>query len=169
MQAGIDFSAVTGFSAEQKALYMSARYGLFCWQFICTDLLLDTPIKKITLPNNLELAIFDRTSHYYGGFYQVSLEVVLDLPVCDDFCPDGMVCADVRNILGPVVTFRRILERMGVHQDEISTVRESLMQQFLTSSAAYLGAPSFPSGLIAAELRKTSRRPITSQLRFTAS
>lgn len=120
--------------------------------------LMEAPVRILELQNGLIVRFFDRTRHYYGGFYHVKVEVCCDLSVVPElFASSEQYCQAVE-ILGETVNYKKTLERMGVNESDIRTVQEQLITQFVESSLTYLSAPSFPSGIVRAELEKQVKK-----------
>jgi hypothetical protein len=63
----------------------------------------------------------------------------------------------LRRFLGDNAPYERILEKMGVPEEEIGGVRNHLLGKFLETSVPYLADPAFPQryiGKLTADLKK---------------
>lgn len=118
---------------------------------------MEVPLRSIELPNGLNFRFFDRTKHYFGGFYHVKIEVCSKIIINSVCCTFSELQLQAASVLGDSVRYSKILGRMGVLESEIQNVRGQLMSQFIESSYAYLATPSFPSVVILKELEKIQK------------
>lgn len=130
-------------------------------------LLMEAPVRIMELQNGLIVRFLDRTRHYYGGFYHVKVEVCCELAVVPEQFTSSEQYSQAVAILGATVNYTKMLERMGVPEADIPTVRDRLITQFVTSSQDYLSAPSFPSGVVRTELDKQRKKRPGRSVRFT--
>lgn len=126
------------------------------------------PVRQIRLSNNLLINFFDTTSHYYGGFYHVSVLAVIELELCPEYCQDDMTYNETVALVGEKICHQHLLERMGVNSEDLQSVREHLIDQFARSSSPYLSAPDFPARLVATEVKKLSKKKNRAPARFSA-
>ncbi|RII27900.1 MAG: hypothetical protein CXR31_06680 [Geobacter sp.] len=115
-------------------------------------------LRDIPLANGLTVSISDHTHRYYGDFYRVRVEFSCSAPLREAYFTDGQTFGEARRLLGDMVTYRRIVEQMGVPSTEIERVREKLVQNFIDHSLPYFTADDFPEKLVHGELRKISRK-----------
>lgn len=115
-------------------------------------------LRDIPLANGLTVSIFDHTHRYYGDFYRVRLEFSCKAPLREAYFAEWHSFEEARRLLGEVVTYRRIVEQMGVPSTEIERVREKLVQNFIDHSLPYFTADDFPEKLVHGEVRKISRK-----------
>lgn len=127
------------------------------------------PLRDITLESGLTVSFVDSTSHYYGGYYRVAVVAECTIVLCPDLCPPGMDYQNVRSMLGDTVRYSQQLERMGVRDTEIESVREQLIEQFIETGRGYLSSPDFPARLVSSELQKLQKRSKTPNQRFSLS
>jgi hypothetical protein len=121
---------------------------------------MEAPVRIVELQNGLIFRFIDRTRHYYGGFYHVKVEVCCELSVAPELFTSSEQHFQAVAILGRTVNYSKVLERMGVPESDIPTVRDEMITKFVTSSHAYISAPSFPSGVVRTELEKrVKKRP----------
>ncbi len=115
------------------------------------------------LANGLRVVVRDVTRHYFGGYWQVALEVATVVPL------DGLTFSatldvdDVRRVLGESVLFVRRLEKMAVPGDERDAVRAGLLERCERHLLPFLASPQFPGRFIQTEYaqrRKKSLRGI---------
>ncbi len=80
-----------------------------------------------TLQRGLSATVTDVSKHYYGGYWQVAIEVFCNVPVEDSFFNDSATAADARRILGGEVSFARRIEQMAVHQDDLEYSKKNCL------------------------------------------
>lgn len=124
-------------------------------------------LREIRLPNDLVVRFFDKTSHYYGGFFHVSILVKIEFVLSPELSPDGLDYEEAKSILGETVCHQQILERMGVRSDEADSVKKLLIEHFVETLSNYLADPAFPSRIVSAEMLKAGKLKKSAQLRFT--
>lgn len=112
----------------------------------------------LELPNGLIFRFLDRTTHYYGGFFHVKVEVRCELPIRPEYFASAEQHDEAVAALGQTVMYTKLLERMGVAEPDIPAVSEQLMEQFIESSHAYLSSPTFPIGVVRTEMEKTKNK-----------
>ncbi len=96
--------------------------------------------RQVVLENGVEIVARDLTRNYFGDYHLVRLEITFgssgsgeELHGCDAQKP----------------SFRKVVEKMGVPTCDVEAVKESLVENFLAHSLAYLSAPDFPEKLAA--------------------
>ncbi len=124
-------------------------------------------LRKVKLENNIILHFYDRSRHYYGGFYQVTVQACCELPLCPEHCVNADAYAEAVASLGEIVRFTRNLEMMGVLEGDMPAVREQLIDRFIATVLVYIKDPLFPKGLVAAELEKYRRSLAKPAARFS--
>lgn len=115
-------------------------------------------VREIPLANGLTVKFFSHTRRYYGDFHLVKLELFCEVPLSADYFADQSQFAEAVIILGDAVSYRRVLEKMGVPASEVGRVEEHIITNFREHSRAYFAAPAFPRKLVLAELAKASRK-----------
>ena len=115
-------------------------------------------LRDNSLPNSLQVTVADASRHYYGGYWQVCLEVSCLVPLeLGQFC-DPAIEADARRLLGTSVPFVRHLEKMAVHAEELDTVRQELLERFDRHLLPFLGNQQFPARFIQSEFQKRYKK-----------
>ncbi|MDD2500755.1 MAG: hypothetical protein PHN92_08050 [Geobacter sp.] len=115
-------------------------------------------LRNSMLPNGLQVTVADASRHYYGGYWQVCLEVSCLVPLELGQFSDPVAEADARRLLGAAVPFVRHLEKMAVHGDELAAVRQELLERFDRHLLPFLGNQQFPSRFIQSEFQKRSKK-----------
>ena len=116
------------------------------------DFLLDIP-----LANGLTISVYDHTRNYYGDYFLVKLEFVCTVTLSCSYFTDAASYDEANVILGNAVTYRRLVEQMGVPATEIERVRDRLIANFMDHSLSYFSTPEFPKRFVMAQLAKCQR------------
>lgn len=122
-----------------------------------------SPLYDAVLANGLRVVVRDVTRHYFGGYWQVALEVSSTVPLDGVEFADDIDPNDVRRLLGDTVLFVRRLEKMAVLGNERETARAGLLERCERHLLPFLASPQFPARFILAEYaqrRKKSLRGI---------
>lgn len=115
-------------------------------------------LRDCSLPNGLQVIVKDVSRHYYGGYWQVCLEVSCLVSLDLGLFSDPATEADARRLLGTAVPFVRHLEKMAVHGDELATVRQELLERFDRHLLPFLGNQQFPSRFVQSEFQKRCKK-----------
>jgi hypothetical protein len=102
--------------------------------------------RQMVLDNGLEIVITDQSRVYFGDYHLVRLEII---------CRAGGDAAAA--IAGPGAELRRVVERMGVPSAAVEAARESLVNDFLSTSLTYMSAPDFPAKLASTTLKQAKK------------
>lgn len=120
----------------------------------------DQPIRSEQLDNGLLVTVHDVTRHYFGGYWQVALEVRCEVPLsCKQFS-DAAAESEAQRLLGDSVLFTRRLERMAVPGTEQEAAQAELFSRFEQTILPFLASSQFPPRFIDAELKQRSKRVI---------
>jgi hypothetical protein len=106
------------------------------------------------LPNRIQLNCFDRSRHYYGGFFRVVIDVTCSVDLTPELFSAPREYAEAVSLLGNTVTFVRRLERMAVVECDLDAVKDELLSRFMATAESYLAAPEFPARLAQSEYGK---------------
>jgi hypothetical protein len=123
----------------------------------------DKLVRECELSAGLRAFIHDETSHYYGGYYHVRLQVTAEVPICGDWFGSEPEHEDALRRLGPMISFKRSLEKMAVPSAEVDSVRNSLLKSFETNVLSYLMRPDFASRFVLGEYQKACRAKTSSR------
>jgi hypothetical protein len=119
----------------------------------------DQPVlRECRLANGLEVTVTDVSRHYYGGYWQMSLEVRCLVLLDAGMFSDPAVASAARRLLGETVPFVRRLERMAVRGDEQETVRQELLERCERHLLPFLGTDHFPVRFIQSEYQQRSKK-----------
>lgn len=117
-------------------------------------------LRDCRLDNGLQVTVADVSRHYFGGYWQVALEVCSLVSVEAGQFADSAAEADARRLLGAEVPFVKRLERMAVHGDELETVRAELLERFERHLLPFLGNPQFPARFIQTEYQQRCKKSV---------
>jgi hypothetical protein len=117
-------------------------------------------IKKLPLPNGLNITLIDHTRHYFGGFYLVKMEIMCKVPVLARYYEEPGDYNEARTLLGDEIIYSRMEEQMGVPSTEIEGVLNRLMTNFMEHSLHYFSSAQFPAKMVHAELNKIKRKKV---------
>ncbi len=93
----------------------------------------ELPLKRVELGNDRALEFSDRSNRYFGDYHRVLIEVDALIESAD-----GMIR----------LRYQRPLKRMGVCSADTVREAESLIEQFLATTAPYMGQPGFAQKLL---------------------
>lgn len=115
-------------------------------------------IHETFLGNGLTVRFHDLTQRYFGDYFRVRLEVVCEVQISRDNCPDDLTYNEARTLLGDNAFHRQTLEQMAVQSEEVERTLAGLVEKFNTHSSRYLASFSFPSKMVLAEIDKAKRK-----------
>ena len=111
-------------------------------------------IRTCTLGGGIPAVLCDRTSHYFGGYYHVRIQVSADVPVSAGAFAGESEYQDAVQRLGPCACFSRTLEKMAVPESGIDAVLQHLLAAFDTNVLPYLLRADFTDSFVRSEYRK---------------
>ena len=115
-------------------------------------------LRECSLANGLQVTVSDVSCHYYGGYWQVAIEVRCLVPLEAGNFSDTATAADVRRLLGDAIPFIRRLERMAVAGDKLETARLELLERFDRHLLPFLNNDRFPTRFIQTEYQQRSKK-----------
>jgi hypothetical protein len=105
-------------------------------------------VARYTISEDIEALLTDITSHYFGGYYHVRIQVVADVPVLSSAFANVTEYEDAVSRLGKSVQFSRILEKMAVPENQIEQVRTELTGSFDANVLPYLMREGFADSFV---------------------
>ena len=114
-------------------------------------------VRECFLLNGIRAVIHDVTSHYYGGYYHVRLQITAEVPLCSEWFSSESEHQDACCSLGSMACFKYNLEKMAVPEDEIDAVKSGLVETFETNVLPYLSRSDFPSRFVLSEYGKACK------------
>lgn len=115
-------------------------------------------LRDCSLANGLQLTVADVSSHYYGGYWQVCLEIRCLIPIEMGQFSDPATEVDARRLLGTEVPFVRHLEKMAVRGDQQDVAKKELLERFDSNLLPFIESKQFPSRFIQSEHTKRSKK-----------
>jgi hypothetical protein len=102
----------------------------------------DTLVRRVELSNELTLEFSDCSNRYFGDYHRILIEIdaVVDTP-------DG----EIR------LRYKRPLKRMGVGGADTARETETLIEQFLETTAPYMKQDGFAQKLLESTRRHGQR------------
>ena len=113
-----------------------------------------TDMRRILLPNSLQLVCRDGSRRYFGDYHLVRVLLTLDIPLEARYFEDGEDHRSALRLLPDPVVYRRTAERMGVPSARVEEVRSLLVAELLRHAGQYLGAERFPVRYLQSELAR---------------
>ena len=113
-------------------------------------------LEEIQLANGLNVCVKDITSHYFGGYYHVRLEVSADVPLTLASLADDEL-QEATGLVGDPVYFTRTLERMAVPESGLEPVRQELLGAFRTTVLSYLDRADFAHRFVTSRMNEAQR------------
>lgn len=114
-------------------------------------------IREFDLADGVKGVVCDATRHYFGGYYQVLLQVTADVPLSASWFRNESEFEEAVRRLGRSVRFCRTLEKMAVPLAEIDAVRSTLLEAFETNLLSYLSRPDFLCRFVLSEFGKARK------------
>ena len=121
----------------------------------------DKLIARHRLDNGLELLFCEQGNRYFGDYHQVKVVVICRVPVDESMQSEHLSLPDLqkaKQLFGDQVEYRRELRQMAVAGDDVETVRDDLVRNFIANSGAYMQAAGFASRFIARKLKEHRNR-----------
>lgn len=110
------------------------------------------------LNNGLQLLVEDQSNRYFGDYHRLRLFVSCRVPVRAEYFTaetnPEQAAAEAVKILGTEVVYEKPLERMGVAGGELATIRQQVLDDFLSINRDYLARADFPAKFLALKLRE---------------
>ena len=117
----------------------------------------------IELQSGLCLTLSDESRHYFGGYYHVRITARCDVAIVSDYFESDPEFCSAQALLGPVVSFVRILEKMAVPESDVSAVQCQLIDAFNSTARRYLESSGFARGFVRSEYRKCTAKALNYQ------
>jgi hypothetical protein len=115
-------------------------------------------VKEIELHNGLTVFIYDHTRRYYEDYHLVRLELCCEVRLETCHFKTDEEFRKAREHLGESVTYRRVMEKMGVSYAEIDKARNVLIDSFKQNALRYVATDDFPRKLVLSELAKILKK-----------
>lgn len=117
-----------------------------------------TVLTQETLENGLLLSYEDHSNRYFGDYHRVCVRVVFTVEINAALLPDAEQLALAQRHLGESVRYEKDLQRMGVPTAQVESVRDALIDQFRTTTRAYVACTAFPRQFVVRRLTERRQR-----------
>jgi hypothetical protein len=111
-------------------------------------------IRRIVLPNALQLLFHDDSRGYFGDYHLVRVLLSLSIPLESRFFASDEELLAAQRLLPDPLMYRRSAERMGVPSANVVEIRTVLVDDLLSNAGGYLASQQFPAQFIRSELKK---------------
>lgn len=118
------------------------------------------PLLEQDLPNGLRFELFDRSRHYFGGYWRLSLEARCLVPLSAAGIADEKRREELKRYLGDPVPFVRSIEQMAVPVAEVEQQRAVLQERLTAQMQTLLTHPRFAERFIDSEYRQRIKRSL---------
>lgn len=115
-------------------------------------------IREIDLGHGHMLRFHDETRRYYGSYFLVKVDVVCHFPLQPNHFSSVEIYDDAVQLMGNAVTYRRPLEQMGIHADDVERVKNSLIENFISNSLPYITDSCFAARFVLSEYEKRKNK-----------
>lgn len=115
---------------------------------------------EMELPNGLRLQFWDESRPIAGDRWYAGLRAVLavGIPPEPPFREFGEGFRILREALGPMVYYQRLMERHFVARQEVPSVLQEMRENFLANSLSYLSHKEFPKRFLLAKAGELEKR-----------
>ena len=117
-------------------------------------------LQTSTLSNGLQVTIHDMSRHYFGGYWQLSMEARCPVPLSAAGIDDPSRLEELRCRLGDPVLFVSNLEQMAVPPDQVEQARAALEQRLLAQVVPLLDHPDFAARFVTKQYQQKLKRPL---------
>lgn len=120
------------------------------------------PVETLTLPNNLELKIYDRSKKLAGDRWYV--EVMMEIPVSltpeilEKLTPDRSLAEQFVGEKGNPFPYRHSKARHFIDEKEKDKIFQELKEDFLKTNWTYLSSPRFALSAVAKAFKEWEER-----------
>jgi hypothetical protein len=128
------------------------------WSKIVTAL-----FRKETLANGLTITFTDMSTRYFGDYHRVCVVATIhcvlhELPLTNP--EQEILHQKACKVIGDRLSIVKRFQRMGVPSAAVAEVRQSLVDDFMHNTYAYISRPDYPYCLLKAELNKPGKQKI---------
>jgi hypothetical protein len=122
----------------------------------------ENPVETLTLPNNLELKIYDRSKKLAGDRWYV--EVMIEIPVSltseilEKLTSDRSLAEQFAREKGNPFAYRHSKARHFIDENEKEKTFQELKEDFLKTNWTYLSSPRFAFSAVAKAFKEWDER-----------
>ncbi len=107
------------------------------------------------LNNGLEIVFHDSGNRYFGDYHQVKLIIICRIPLGEELLSEHLSDDDLKKamqLFGDHVEYRKLLKQMGVAGDDVDSVKQEMVDNFMNTAAEYMQGDDFASRYVARRL-----------------
>ncbi|MEA1970240.1 MAG: hypothetical protein U9N37_01300, partial [Thermodesulfobacteriota bacterium] len=116
-------------------------------------------VKKIDLPNNLVLQVWDKSRAIASDTTKVELRIVIDVAVKEEYFSDPAHFQQVVAVFGQEISYEYTKERTFVSTPDSKRVFDELLEDFRKDSLPYISRTDFPACFAMSKLRDIRQHP----------
>jgi hypothetical protein len=116
-------------------------------------------IEEINLANGLKLKIFDLSRPVAADTTKVEISFQTEIDLKESYFASLQDYAQVKNIMGDVLTYENKRVRSFVYDKDRDSVREDLINTFKNNSLDYVASVNFPQKLALSVLKDIQKNP----------
>ena len=116
-------------------------------------------IEEINLANGLKLKIFDLSRSVAADTTKVEISFQTKIDLKESYFASPQDYAQVKNIMGDVLTYENKRVRSFVYDKDRDSVREDLINTFKNNSLDYVASVNFPQKLALSMLEDIKKNP----------
>jgi hypothetical protein len=109
---------------------------------------------EFVLSNGISVSVKDISSHYFGGYFHVRLLVTADVTLNVKHFKESDAYINAVDLMGEVVQFKRVLEKMAVPQESAAIAKEQLLGSFQENLLPYLDRPDFAARFVCSQYER---------------
>jgi len=113
-------------------------------------------LKEVCLDNGLQIVFDDESNRYFGDYHRICIvaSICCDLQAMTVAEEEADLISRARQKFGNTLTITKRFEKMGVASDDVESVRNGMIDDFLKSASTYLSRPGYPLSLVKSELNR---------------
>jgi len=111
------------------------------------------PFKSIELSSGIKVDFFDHSNRYYGDFHRIKITASAQIPFDIDSIPIDL--QGLAKQYNSSMTYAKDMEKMGVSSAKVSTVKLSLIDNFISTVGCYIQKDNFAVGLLRQKMAQT--------------
>jgi hypothetical protein len=120
-------------------------------------------VETINLDSGLVIELDDQTSHYFGGYFHVRIQVRCAVELKQEYFASAEEYVAAAGLMGNAALFERSLEKMAVPEAEVGAVRDQLISAFRENANSYMASPDFAARFLKSEFVKRTKKPLRTQ------
>jgi hypothetical protein len=98
-------------------------------------------LDQIELENGVVVEFYPLENRYFGDYHRLQIKVIATIPVDEATLPEELKNSAVR--YSGSIKYEKTLERMGVATNQINSVAQSMVDDFIKTVGCYLKNKQF--------------------------